>query len=107
MYYIILIICSFILPIISLKHIDPKLCINCKYFIPDNESGKYSKCFLCPTSQGKANFLVSGIINLEDYYYCSTARAGNAICGEEGKYYKKKINKNVSKYNEVKEDYHF
>lgn len=93
MNYIILIIYSVILPIISLENIKPKLCINCKYFIPDNDSGKHSKCFLCPTSQGKANFLVSGTINIDDYYYCSTARSGNAICGEEGKYYKKKRGK--------------
>ena len=93
MNFIILIICSVFLPIISSKQINPKtkLCINCKYFIPDNDSGKYSKCFLCPTIQGKANFLVSGTINIDDYYYCTTARSGNAICGEEGKFYKKKV----------------
>jgi hypothetical protein len=91
MNYIILIICSFILPIISLNQIKPNLCINCKYFIPDYDSGKFSKCFLCPTSQGKINFLVNGKINIDDYYYCTTARSGNAICGEEGKFYKKKI----------------
>lgn len=84
------------LPILSFKETKPKLCIDCKHFIPDKDSGKYSKCFLCPTSQGKANFLVSGTINIDDYYYCTTARSGNAICGEEGKYYKKKyIKKSV------------
>ena len=93
MNFIMLIICSVFLPIISLKHFNPrtKLCVNCKYFIPDNDSGKYSKCFLCPTIQGKANFLVSGTIDKDDYYYCTTARSGNAICGQEGKFYKKKI----------------
>jgi hypothetical protein len=100
MNYIILIICSVILPIISLKDIKPKLCINCKYFIPDNDSGKFGKCFLCPTSKGKTNFLVNGIINIDDYYSCSTARdeyvfcGDNSLCGKEAKYYKKKIIKN-------------
>ena len=91
MHFVILIFLSIFLPTISLKQTKPKLCINCKYFIPDNDSGKYSKCFLCPTIQGKANFLVSGTINIDDYYYCTTARSGNAICGEAGKFYKKKI----------------
>lgn len=94
MNYIILIICSVVLPIISLKQIKPNLCINCKYFIPDDNSSKFSKCFLCPTDQGKLNFLVNGIINMEDYYYCSIARNGNAMCGENGKHYKKKRIKN-------------
>ena len=89
---IILIIC-YILPIISLKQINPKLCINCKHFIPDNDTGKYGKCFLFPKKEGKINFLVNGINN-EEYYYCSTSRDTNAMCGEEGKYYKKKIVKN-------------
>jgi hypothetical protein len=33
--------------------------------------------------------LVNGI-NEEDYYFCSTVRSTNDMCGEEGKYYKKK-----------------
>lgn len=81
-----------ILPIIyskQVKHIKPKLCINCKHFISDNDNGKYGKCSLFPKHEGKINFLVNGI-NEEDYYYCSTVREYNAKCGEEGKYYKKK-----------------
>jgi hypothetical protein len=30
-------------------------------------------------------------INEEEYYYCSISRDANDMCGEEGKYYKKKI----------------
>jgi hypothetical protein len=44
--------------------------------------------FLKP--EGKTNFLVNGISN-DEYYYCSTARDIYSMCGEEGKYYKKKI----------------
>jgi len=90
MNYIILIICSIILPIISLKQTKPKLCINCKHFITDNDSGKYGKCFLFPKKEGKNNFLVNGV-NENSYYHCSISREYNDMCGEEGKYYKKKI----------------
>jgi hypothetical protein len=88
MNYIILIFCSIILPNISLKHIKPKICINCKYFLPDNDDGKYGKCSLFP--KNNPIFLVNGIQN-EEYYYCSTSRDTISMCGEEGKYYKKKI----------------
>jgi hypothetical protein len=87
MNYIILIFYSIILPIISLKPINPKLCINCKYFISDNDNGKDGKCSFLPKRD--ENYLVNGI-NEEDYYYCSTARKYEDMCGEEGKYYKKK-----------------
>ena len=45
---ILFIICSIILPILSLKQVKPKLCINCKHFINDNDNGKYGKCSLFP-----------------------------------------------------------
>jgi hypothetical protein len=87
---IILIMFSLILPIISLKQIKPKICINCKYFIPDNDIGKFGKCSLFPTEENYSNFLVNGISE-ENYYYCSTSRQSKDMCGEEGKYYRKKI----------------
>ena len=90
---IILIIFSLILPVISLKQIKPKLCINCKYFIPDNDIGKFGKCSFFPTNENYSNFLVNGISE-ENYHYCSTSRQIKDMCGEEGKYYKKKIVKN-------------
>ena len=87
---IIFIVCYIILPIISLKQVKPKLCINCKHFITDNDTGKYGKCSLFERKEGKINFLVNGI-NEKEYYYCNTLRDTNNMCGEEGKYYKKKI----------------
>jgi hypothetical protein len=89
MKYIIVIFYSLIFPIISLKEPVQKICINCKYFIPDNNNGVYGKCSLFPKKEAKIKFLVNGI-DEEEYYYCSTVRATNDICGEEGKYYKKK-----------------
>jgi len=88
MNYIILIFYSIILPIISLKQNKPKLCINCKYFITDNNTGKFGKCSLFPKQSGKNNYLVTGI-NEDEYFFCSTLRDTNGMCGEEGKYYKK------------------
>ena len=80
-----------ILPIVSLIP-QPKLCINCKHFLPDNMYGKYGKCFLFPKKDAKINYLVTGIVN-EDYYYCSTVRDIDTACGEEGKLYKKNCTK--------------
>jgi len=90
---ILLIICCFILPIISLKQNQPKLCIRCKYFIHDNDIGKFGKCSFFPTKEGNIDFLVNGI-HQEKYHYCSVARMTDDMCGKEGKYYKKKIVKN-------------
>jgi hypothetical protein len=88
MNYIILIFYSIILPIISLKQNKPKLCINCKYFITDNITDKFGRCSFFPKPNGKINYLVNGI-NDDEYFFCSTSRETNSMCGEEGKYYKK------------------
>lgn len=93
MNYIIVIICSLILPIFSLKTVKPNLCINCKYFISDNDTGEFSKCLFFEKKEGKIDFLVNGIKKEENYQYCSVSRSLDDMCGEEGKYYKKKITK--------------
>jgi len=90
MKYIIIMICSFILPIFSLKVIKPKLCINCKHFITDNDNGKYGKCALFPKNEGKINYLINGIME-EQYFYCCLAREVDEMCGEQGKRYERKI----------------
>jgi hypothetical protein len=97
MNYILFVICSIILPIIYSTHnipkasIKPKLCVNCKYFIPDNDTGKFAKCAFFPREQeAKVDFLVNGLKNDKtDYYYCITARGSKNMCGEEAKYYNK------------------
>ena len=94
MKYIIIFICSIILPIFSLREIKPKLCINCKYFLTDKSNDKYAKCSLFPKQDGKINFFVNDKYN-EDYYYCSISRFMKDMCGEEGKLYKRKY---VKKY---------
>lgn len=99
MNYIVLLFCSFLLPIISFKQVKPKLCINCKYFIPyndDNDNAIDGKCSFFPKKEGKINYLISGI-NENEYYYCSTVRGESSMCGEDGVKYKKKIVKNDKK----------
>jgi len=86
MNYSIIIFLSLLLLVQSLK---PKFCVKCKYFIPDNDSNEFAKCALFPKTEGKIDYLVSGI-HTDKYYYCSTTRELNNMCGEEGKYYKRK-----------------
>jgi hypothetical protein len=93
MNYIFIIICSIILPILSLKQTKPKLCINCKHFIPDKDGdNNYGKCSFFIKEESKTDFLVTGIKeeNQDEYFYCSTSRGTNSMCGQEGKNYKKK-----------------
>ena len=92
MNYFSLILCLILLPAVyskaSIKP-KPKLCIQCKHFIPDNDTGEFGKCSLFPRVEGKINYLVNGE-NKGEYYYCSTARNSPRMCGEEGEHYKKK-----------------
>jgi hypothetical protein len=92
-----LIICSIFLSVFSLKkEIAPKLCINCKYIIKndikDDNKMIYSKCSFFPRLENSANFLVSGVED-KDYFFCSTARQYDNMCGKEGKNYKKNVSK--------------
>lgn len=90
MKYTFLIICVIILPVLSLKKVTHKLCVNCKFFInSDNGDNKYSKCSFFPSDVSHVNFLVTGVEN-NKYNYCSVARSFESMCGKEGKAYKKK-----------------
>jgi hypothetical protein len=84
---------SILTPLFLVDAAKPKLCINCKHCIPSHTNLEYSKCALFPSKMAKINFLVNGIYE-NDYYYCSTARESNNMCGEEGKMYKKKMIRN-------------
>lgn len=79
--------------VLSFNIIKPKLCLNCKHFITDNDTGKFGKCSLF-TKEEKNNFyeMVNGISenkNIE-YYYCASARNSEDMCGKEGKMHKRK-----------------
>ena len=88
---IFIIICSLILQIFSLKGLKPKICIDCKYFLP-NGNRIYGKCSFFPIiKENKIDYLVTGEPTEDEleYMYCSTARDFDDMCGEEGKMYKK------------------
>jgi hypothetical protein len=81
---IIAILCFF-LPVFSL---ETKLCINCKYLIPNTRNIKFSKCFLFPkVEEDHFKFINGDIDDTIDYHYCSTARGTNSMCGKKGKEY--------------------
>lgn len=84
-------------PILSLKEIKPKLCINCKYFVEDAEFGKFgkfNKCSLFPKEpNGDVYSLVHGVDPYSGYFCCATARSRGSMCGEEGKMFKRKYMK--------------
>ena len=89
--------------------IKPKICLNCKYIMPltryswstneDQEFSEFSTCSFFPKYNiNKSNYLVTGVIEESntEYYYCSTAREQESMCGEKGKEYKKKSDKKNS-----------
>lgn len=53
----------------------------------------FGKCTLFPLQQ--VDFLVSGIKNAENYYYCSLARSWQDMCGKNATRYVKKYKKNI------------
>lgn len=92
MKYIILIICSIITPVFCFE----KICANCKFFKKDIITGNtFGKCLLFPKTEEKIiEYLVTGIQKNVDYYYCSTARNSDNMCGKKGiKYEDKRKNK--------------
>jgi hypothetical protein len=84
--------------VLSFNVIKPKLCLNCKHFITDNDNGKFGKCSLFIQKENIDSYmLVNGISenkNIE-YYYCATARTTEDMCGKEGKMHKRKYIKKV------------
>jgi hypothetical protein len=94
MIFIVTLLSLLFLPILSFKEITPKICINCKYFISNNNNNnKFSKCSLFPKEDNY--ILVNGIHEDKEYHYCSTSRRIDEMCGKEGKLYKKKYKKRI------------
>lgn len=83
--------------------IEIKACVNCKHVIIDPDI-YYSKCFLFPKVTKENEFeknkkmlelAVTGIGEIPDvqpntFYYCSTAREINNMCGLTGSKFEKK-----------------
>ena len=80
----------------SLK-INPKLCVNCQFFIQPNDGIKdeFGKCSKLPYASSK--FLVDGIVRDDEFYSCSTARSWDALCGKNAKEYRKKYTRKIVK----------
>jgi hypothetical protein len=77
------------LPIFSFK---PNFCVNCKYFITDGNTNKFSKCYLFPKEENNIYTLITGKTEDTelDYYFCSIARKNKDMCGLYGELYKSK-----------------
>lgn len=95
MKYIFTILSILFLLIFSLNIMIPKLCINCKYFITDNNNNKYGKCSLFPSEENDIYRLINGVQEVKniDYHFCKITRESEHMCGPEGKMYKKKYTK--------------
>ena len=66
----------------------PKLCINCKYFITDSKFGyEYGKCSAFPVENTK--ILIDGVVRMNEFRFCYTARSCDDLCGKIGKKYYK------------------
>ena len=87
----------------SLNALQTKICAQCKYFIY-NEQLLYGKCSFFPKIEPEdiyqkrrelLEFLVTGyekpkVSKPTDYYFCSTVRDCEHMCGKEGKKYQEK-----------------
>ena len=116
MKFILVIVCSILLPILSFRpptgnktpiqlstlqmktekkyrELVPKLCIHCKHFITDNEGDQYATCSLFPRTTINNGYLVTGVEEEKkpsEYAFCSVARNFDNMCGLDGKLYQKK-----------------
>jgi hypothetical protein len=86
---IFVIICSIILPgLPALHEINTRFCINCKFFTNSILTHtKYGKCTAFPKPKKDDDYLVTGIKQNIENYYCSVARNSEDMCGKEGKKY--------------------
>jgi len=76
----------------STQSIKPKFCVNCKFY-----SSTTGYCLKYPKEQdNKADYLVLGkeIEKEKEYYYCTTSRKFEHMCGETGKEYVRKRKNN-------------
>ena len=83
---------------------DPKLCINCKFFVKENvfTLDEFSKCSKFSYIEDDY-FFVNGVKQPEKrkYYYCSTARNFDHMCGIEGKKFEEKQKPNQNKNKDI------
>ena len=95
---------SFLHLLITMVASQPKICTKCKYFI-HNDKLIYGKCALFPKidyenllqkRKDLYEFLVTGYEKPKEhkpveYFFCSTTRECENMCGKEGKKYEERI----------------
>lgn len=95
---LIIIYCS-ILSAFLVNATKPKFCVDCKFFRNSFFWGtSFGKCSLFPINKDNeynTKYLVNGIkpVKNMDYSYCSTSRKYDDMCGKDGKFYEKKMEK--------------
>ena len=75
-------------PLLALQNHE-KFCKDCKFFKKDFfTETKYGHCTHFPF-EPTSNYLVDGYKDdsAANYYFCSTARSSDLMCGPEGKYF--------------------
>lgn len=80
-------------PLLAVNNQDEKICKNCKFFKKDFITDtKFGHCSRFPTEPINNYYLVDGFKDESptSYYFCSTARSSDHMCGKEGKYYESK-----------------
>ena len=78
-------------PLLAVNN-QEKFCKDCKFFKKDFfTETKYGHCSNFPF-QNTDNYLVDGFKDESpmNYYFCSTARSSDRMCGPEGKYYERR-----------------
>lgn len=92
----------FFLLLLSSGASNTKLCVNCRYFVKNSifAGDEYGCCKMYLKEQDNiAEYLVTGAYkNIEKddyYYYCSTVRGSERMCGKQGKDYKKKYKRKL------------
>lgn len=58
-----------------------KICIECKHFLPNNGDPKFGKCRAFTLED--LTYMIDGKESVEEYYYCSTARNYDTLCGKD------------------------
>ena len=85
MHFVLFILFSLTIFVSSYK---PRICKNCKHFIPSKLGDSFAKCSLFEkTGSNEINYLVTGEKIIE-FNYCSSARHDNTSCGVRGTHYK-------------------
>lgn len=67
--------------------LKPKFCLNCKYLLRDNNDDTINgKCKKFPYVKNP-KYLVSGDEKNMEYFFCSTARSHENMCGTDATQY--------------------